>query len=698
MNRLLLVPLLLTSLAATPAGAQPLLDPWTGPYYGVPPFQKIQPAQFPQAFGTAMSQYRAELQRIAGQEAPPTFENTLAALENSGRLYNRVNVLFGIYTSTMNSPQVQAIEREWRPRFAAFDDEIIQNERLFRRIDRLYHSPQKSEWSPEQQRLAHVYYQRFVRSGARLKPAQKRQLSQYNQQLAKLYTRFSQNVLADEEKQFLVVTPEEAEGLPESLRQSAVQAASEKGLTGKLLIRNTRSAVEPFLTYASRRAIREKAWRMWTRRGDSGGATDNNAVIADIVRLRTQRARLLGFASYAHWKLGDSMAGTPERALELMMKVWPSAVARVQQEVKDMQAVAQQAGDNLQLEPWDYRFYAEKVRKARYDLDENEIKPYFQLDKLQQGLFYMAEQLYGFHFSPVQGLPRIHPDVSVYEVKDRAGKHVGLWYFDPYARNGKSSGAWMNEYRTQEKFKRPVPPIVSNNSNFLKAAAGAPVLLSFDDAETMFHEFGHALHGLNSRVRYPSLAGTNVCRDFVEFPSQFHEHYLTTPEVLSRFALHYQTGQPMPAALVEKIERASTFNSGFATVEYLASAIVDMKLHLAKEGRVDAREFEKTTLAELGMPPQMVMRHRLPHFNHLFSDDGYAAGYYSYLWSEVLDHDAYEAFLEAGGPWDPKLARRFRETIMQAGNTLDPAQAYRNFRGRDASIVPYLKDRGFPLP
>ncbi len=698
MNRLLLLPLLLTSLAATPSGAQPLLDPWTGPYYGVPPFQKIQPAQFPSAFGTAMSQYRSELQRIAGQQAPPTFENTLAALENSGRLYNRVNVLFGIYTSTMNSPQVQAIESEWRPRFAAFEDEIIQNERLFRRIDRLYHSPKKAEWSPEQQRLAHVYYQRFVRSGARLKPAQKRQLSQYNQQLAKLYTRFSQNVLADEEKQFLVVTPEEAEGLPESLRQSAGQAAGEKGLTGKLLIRNTRSAVEPFLTYASRRAMREKAWRMWTRRGDGGGPTDNNAIIADIVRLRTQRARLLGFASYAHWKLGDSMAGTPERALELMMKVWPSAVARVQQEVADMQAVAEQAGDKLQLEPWDYRYYAEKVRKARYDLDENEIKPYFQLDNLKQGLFYMAEQLYGFRFSPVQGLPRIHPDVSVYEVKDRAGKHVGLWYFDPYARNGKSSGAWMNEYRTQEKFRRPVPPIVSNNSNFLKAAAGTPVLLSFDDAETMFHEFGHALHGLNSRVRYPSLAGTNVCRDFVEFPSQFHEHYLTTPEVLSRFALHYQTGQPMPAELVEKIERASTFNSGFATVEYLASAIVDMKLHLAKDGRVNAREFEKQTLADLGMPPQMVMRHRLPHFNHLFSDDGYAAGYYSYLWSEVLDHDAYEAFLEAGGPWDPKVARRYRETIMQVGNTLDPAQAYRNFRGRDASIVPYLKDRGFPLP
>lgn len=698
MNRLLLLPLLLTSLAATPSGAQPLLDPWTGPYYGVPPFQKIQPAQFPSAFGTAMSQYRSELQRIAGQQAPPTFENTLAALENSGRLYNRVNVLFGIYTSTMNSPQVQAIESEWRPRFAAFEDEIIQNERLFRRIDRLYHSPKKAEWSPEQQRLAHVYYQRFVRSGARLKPAQKRQLSQYNQQLAKLYTRFSQNVLADEEKQFLLVTPEEAEGLPESLRQSAGQAAGEKGLTGKLLIRNTRSAVEPFLTYASRRAMREKAWRMWTRRGDGGGPTDNNAIIADIVRLRTQRARLLGFASYAHWKLGDSMAGTPERALELMMKVWPSAVARVQQEVADMQAVAEQAGDKLQLEPWDYRYYAEKVRKARYDLDENEIKPYFQLDNLKQGLFYMAEQLYGFRFSPVQGLPRIHPDVSVYEVKDRAGKHVGLWYFDPYARNGKSSGAWMNEYRTQEKFRRPVPPIVSNNSNFLKAAAGTPVLLSFDDAETMFHEFGHALHGLNSRVRYPSLAGTNVCRDFVEFPSQFHEHYLTTPEVLSRFALHYQTGQPMPAELVEKIERASTFNSGFATVEYLASAIVDMKLHLAKDGRVNAREFEKQTLADLGMPPQMVMRHRLPHFNHLFSDDGYAAGYYSYLWSEVLDHDAYEAFLEAGGPWDPKVARRYRETIMQVGNTLDPAQAYRNFRGRDASIVPYLKDRGFPLP
>ena len=645
-----------------------------------------------------MAENRAELARIANSAQPPTFANTIAALEGCGRDYTRISTLFGVYTSTANTQEVQAIEREWRPKFAAFADEMVQNSKLFRRIEAVYRSPAKAKLTPEQQRLCWLYYTQFVRAGARLSAAQKKQMSQYNQRLALLYTQFAQNVLADEENLRLVLdSPEDTKGLPTSVLDSAAALATEKGLPGKWAIRNTRSTMETFLTYSERRDLREKAWRMWSQRGDGGDKTDNNKIVAEILQLRARRAKLLGFPTFAHWRLENSMAKTPDAAMKLMMQVWPAAVARVSEEVADMQAMADKDGAKITIEPWDYRFYAEKVRKAKYDLDENEIKPYLQLDNLRAGLFWMAEQLYDFQFSPAPGVPTMNAEISVFEVK-RDGKHVGLWYFDPYARNGKSSGAWMNEYRTQENFEKPVTPIVSNNSNFAKGTAGKPTLLSFDDAETMFHEFGHALHGLNSKVHYPQLAGTNVARDFVEFPSQMHEHFLTTPDVLKRFAIHADTGQPMPEALVAKIEKAATFNQGFATVEYLASAIVDMKLHLAGDVAIDPGQFEKEALKDLGMPKEMIMRHRIPHFGHLFSDDGYAAGYYSYLWSEVLDHDAYEAFTEAGGPYDKAVARRFREQIMEVGNTLDSAQAYRNFRGRDASIVPLLKSRGFPVP
>lgn len=677
----------------------PLLAPWSGPYGGVPQFDKYRPAQFPSAFQASMDEYRAEIKKIANNPEPPTFANTLAALEDSGRTYNRVVTLFGIYTSTMNDKEVQKIQRDWSPKFAAFSDEITQNEKLFKRIQAVYNAREHSNLTPEQQRLAWVYYTNFVRAGATLNKAQKAQLSQYNQRLAELFTEFSQNVLADEENYRLVLDSEaDLAGLPPSVVDSAKALAKEKGQPDKWMIANTRSAMEPFLTYSDRRDLREKAFRMWTSRGDNGGEHDNNKIVAEILRLRAKRAKLQGYPTFAHYRLENQMAKTPENAMKLMMQVWPAAVARVHEEVADMQALAEKEGAKLTIEPWDYRYYAEKVRKDRYDLDENEIKPYMQLEKLRGGLFYMAERLYGFHFNEIHNVPTLRKDIRVWEVKDPQGKHVGLWYFDPYARAGKSSGAWMNEYRAQENFQKPVTPIVSNNANFVKGAANQPVLLSFDDAETMFHEFGHALHGLNSRVHYPTLAGTNVARDFVEFPSQVHEHWLTTPEILKRFAIHYQTGQPMPAELVAKIHKASTFNTGFSTVEYLASALVDMKLHLAGDVPIDPRAFETSALAELGMPKEIVMRHRIPQFNHLFSDDGYAAGYYSYLWSEVLDHDTWQAFEEAGGPYDPAVAKRFQEKIMRVGNTIDPAQAYRNFRGRDASIVPLLKERGFPVP
>lgn len=677
----------------------PLLATWSGSYGGVPAFDQYKPAHFPGAFQAAMAEYRAEIKKIAENPAAPTFANTIAALENAGRTYSRVTTLFGVYTSTMNTKEVQGIEREWRPKFAAFSDEITQNEKLFKRIQAVYNVREKSNLTPEQQRLSWLYYTQFVRSGAQLGKTQKAQLSKYNQRLAQLYTQFSQNVLADEENfQLTLEKPDDLKGLPASITEPAAALAKEKGQPGKWMIANTRSAMEPFLTYSDRRDLREKGWRMWTSRGDTGGKTDNNSVVSEILSVRAKRAKLQGFPTFAHYRLEPQMAKTPENAMKLMMQVWPAAVARVKEEVADMQAVANKEGAAITIEPWDYRYYSEKVRKDKYDLDEAEIKPYFQLEKLRGGLFYMAERLYGFRFDEVSNVPRLHPDVRVWEVKDAAGKHVGLWYFDPYARAGKSSGAWMNEYRTQENFQKPVTVIVSNNSNFVKGAPGAPVLLSFDDAETMFHEFGHALHGLNSRVHYPMVAGTNVARDFVEFPSQVHEHWLKTPEILNRFAIHAQTGQAMPAALVQKIDKAATFNQGFSTVEYLSSALVDMKLHLAGDVPINPKEFEKTTLAELGMPREMVMRHRIPQFSHLFSDDGYAAGYYSYLWSEVLDQDAWQAFKEASGPYDPDVARRFKERIMQVGNTLDPAQAYRNFRGRDASIVPLLKSRGFPVP
>ncbi|HEX8255203.1 MAG TPA: M3 family metallopeptidase, partial [Thermoanaerobaculia bacterium] len=466
--------------------------------------------------------------------------------------------------------------------------------------------------------------------------------------------------------------------------------------TGKWVITNTRSSVDPFLTYSDRRELREKAWRMFVNRGDLGGATDNNAIITDILRLRAERAKLLGYQTHAHWRVENTMAKTPERAMELMEAVWKPAVGRVREEVRDMQLLANKEGAKITIEPWDYRYYMEKVRRERYDLDQNEVKQYLQLDKLREGMFWVAGQLFGFNFTPITNVPVYHPDVRVWEVKNnQTGEHVGLWYFDPYARPGKRSGAWMNAYRSQERFNGNVTTIVSNNSNFVKGAPGEPVLISWDDAETLFHEFGHALHGLSSNVTYPTLSGTAVVRDYVEFPSQLLERWLSTPEVLNKFAVHYQTGKPIPQSLVDRIERASTFNQGFSTVEYLGSAIVDMRMHLAGDRRIDPDAFERQTLAELGMPREIVMRHRSPQFGHVFASDGYSAGYYSYLWSDVLTADAYTAFTEAGGPYDPAVAARLRQHIFTIGNTIDPAVGYREFRGRDPQVEALMINRGF---
>jgi peptidyl-dipeptidase Dcp len=695
---------------APPAPAQPPAPPaqpenpvmarWTGPHGGVPAFDKVKVEHFKPALEGAMEKSRAEIAAIANNPAAPTFENTIAAMEDTGRTFGDVTTIFGVWASTMNGPEFQVIEREMAPKLAAFFDEITQNEKLFQRIEAVYNSPDKAKLTPEQQRLTWLRYTNFVRQGAKLDAAAKKRMAELNQRLASLYTAFSQNVLADEEG-YTVVLESEADlaGLPESVREGAAAAAEARGMKGKWVITNTRSSMEPFLTYSSRRELREKVWRNYVNRGDNGDARDNNTIISEVLALRAERAKLLGYATHAHWRLENTMAKTPDRAMTLMEAVWTPAVARVREEVADMQAVANKEGAKFKVAPWDYRYYAEKVRKAKYDLDQNEVKPYLQLEKLREGMFWVAGELLGFEFTPVSEVAVYHPDVRVWEVKDKAsGRHVGLWYFDPYARQGKRSGAWMNAYRKQERFKGEVTTIVSNNSNFVKGKPGEPVLISWEDAETLFHEFGHALHGLSSNVTYPTLSGTAVARDYVEFPSQLLEHWLPTSEVLNRFALHYQTGKPIPRELVARIEKASTFNQGFQTVEYLSSALVDMRLHLAGAQKIDSDAFERDTLKALGMPEEIVMRHRTPQFSHVFAGDGYSAGYYSYLWSDTLTADAYEAFTEGKGPYDRAVAERLRKHVFSAGNTIDPADGYRAFRGKDAGIDALMRKRGFPVP
>ena len=680
----------------------PLQAPWTGPHGGYPPFDRIKAADIEPALRRAMDAYRAELAAIANRPGAVTFENTIEALEAAGRAFFRANIVFGIFTSTLSDAPMQEVEQRMAPVLAALEDEITQNAALFARIKAVHDASAVARLAPDQARLVDVYYRNFARRGAALGKKAKARLGEINQRLASLYTTFSQNELHDEEHFALALAEGDLAGLPESVRSDAHSAAEARagkagGSAARWLITNTRSAVEPFLTYSTRRDLREKAWRMWVSRGDNAGPHDNKPVITEILALRAERAKLLGFASHAHWIIDDNMARTPEAARALMMKVWRAAVARAEVEVADMQRVADAEKAGHKIEPWDHRFYAEKVRKARYDLDENEVKGYLQLDKLREAMFWAAGQLYGLAFDRLSDVPVYHPDVTVYEVT-RNGKHVGLWYFDPYARPGKRSGAWMNEYRTQEGFKGAISPIVSNNSNFGKGKAGAPILISWIDARTMFHEFGHALHGLLSSVRYPSLAGTNVKRDFVEFPSQLNEHWLRTPEVLGRFALHHRTGKPLPADLLAKIEKAKHFNEGFRTVEYLASAIYDLEIHAASAaGAVDPAEFERRTMKQLGCPREIVMRHRPTHFGHIFSGDGYSAGYYAYLWADTLTADAAEAFSAAGSFYDKATAKRLHDAIMSAGNSTSPEQAFRQFRGRDVDTDALMRDRGFPI-
>lgn len=688
-----------TGAAESAPAANPLLAKWEGPYGGVPPFDKVNVADFKPALEAAMAENLAEIDTITSNTAAPTFENTIVALERTGSALDRVSTIYFIWGGNMATPEYQTVQREMAPKLSAFNDKITQNAALFKRIEAVYNSPEKSKLTAEQQRLTWIYYTNFVRAGARLNADQKARLSAINQGLAKLFTTFGQNLLAEENGQWVVLKDEaDLAGLSQSLKDAAAAAAASKKVEGAGIIINTRSSVDPFLTYSSRRDLREKVWKMFVNRGDNGDKNDNNATISQILQLRAERAKLLGYPTHAHFRLENAMAKTPERAMELMEAVWPAAIARVAEEVADMQALANKEGANITIEPWDYRYYAEKVRKAKYDLDQDVVKEYLQLEKIREAMFWVAGELFNFTFTPVKNVPVFHPDVTVWEVRDKtSGKHVGLWYFDPYARDGKRSGAWMNAYRNQERIDGEVTTIVSNNSNFVKGKPGEPVLISWDDAVTMFHEFGHALHGLSSNVTYPTVSGTAVSRDYVEFPSQLLEHWLSTPEVLQKFAVHYKTGKAIPQDLVNKIEKASTFNEGFDTTEYLASALVDMKLHLAGDQKIDPDTFERETLAALKMPKELVMRHRTPQFGHAFSSDGYSAGYYSYLWSDVITADAFGAFVEGKGPYDKAVGRNLVKYIFSIGNTMDPAEAYRKFRGRDPKVEALMKKRGFPV-
>ena len=687
------------SAQPVPASANPLLRPWAGPHGGAPPFDQVRVTDFQPALEAAMAEESAEIARIADNPAAATFDNTLLALERSGRTLDRVGTIWGVWQGNVSGPEVRAVAKVMAPRMAAHGDSIVQNPKLFARIDAVYKA--RARLNADQQRLAWVYWNRFTRAGAALSAEQKAQLSRYNQELAGLYRQFGDNELADEEDYTLVLSsPAELAGLPQSEKAAAAAEAGRRKQPGKWVVANTRSSMEPFLTYADDRALREKGFRMWAARGDNGDAHDNNAVVTRILAVRAAKAKLLGYPTFAHYRLEDAMAKTPDAAMKLMLSVWEPAKAAVRRDVAEMQAIADaemkaKGQPTFQLQPWDYRYYAEKLRKAKYDLDLNEVKPYLQLEQVRDAMFMAAGKVYGFRFQPVSGFAVFDPAMSVYEVT-RAGRHVGYWYFDPYARPGKRSGAWMNAYAPQYKIDGGATTIVSNNANFVQGAPGARVLVGWDDAKTMFHEFGHAIHGLNSDVTYPTLSGTRVQRDYVEFPSQINEHFLSTPEVLAFFK--NERGEPIPASLLAKIKRAETFNTGFSTVEAQESAILDMKLHLAGDTPIDPKAFEAKTLAELGAPPEILPRHRIPQFGHVFQGEGYAAGYYGYLWAEVLEQDAFDAFREAGNAYDPATAKRLRATIMSVGNTVEPAQQFRNFRGRDPRPDALLRARGFPAP
>src|SRR5215831_15234557 len=671
----------------------PLLAHWAGSFE-LPPFAAIQPSHFRPAFDRALADHRTEIDAIAANTDAPTFDNTIVALEKSGRALDRVSNVFFVLAGADTSDEIEAIERDISPLLARHRNTLYLNRALFSRIADLYAKRDALGLNAEQARVLERYHARFVRAGAALeKPAQDR-LAVINERLASLGTRFAQNVLADEKSFVMLLEEDDLAGLPDFARAASKAAADERGHPGKYGITLARSSVESFLQFSSRRDLREKAFQAWIRRGENGGTTDNRAPIAEMVALRSERAKLLGFATFADYRLDDQIAKTPAAARKLLDEVWGRARAKAADERASLQAMVTKEGANFALAAHDWRYYAEKLRKAKFDLDETEIKPYLQLDKMIEAAFETARRLFGLSFKPVT-LPLYHPDARAWEVTDAQGRQVALFIGDYFARSSKHSGAWSTALRDQEKLSGNIRPIVLNVCNFSKPAADEPALLSFDDARTLFHEFGHGLHGMLSNVTYPLLAGTAVPSDFVELPSQLYEHWLEVPQILEQYARHAHTGQPMPKALLDRLLSTRTFNQGFATVEYTACALVDLDLHtLSDANGLDVTEYERRDLERIAMPPEIVMRHRLPHFQHLFSGGGYAAGYYSYMWSEVLDADAFAAFEEAGDAFDPATAKRLRDYIYSAGNLREPRAAYEAFRGRLPTVDALLKKRG----
>jgi len=694
---LMSAPIFMTNAQNNP---NPLLKNWSGAYGGVPAFEAYRLQDFKPAIDAAILEKLKEYDKIANNPQPATFENTIVAMERAGKQLSNVKAVFDIYSSNLNSADFEPIETEMTPKFSEVKNKIYQNTKLFARIAAVYNAPANKKLTPEQQRLVWYHYSDFVREGAKADAKSKMRIAQINQELAGLFTKFSQNLLADETNYYLALKTEaDFDGLPAELKNAAIAEAKERKLNVLGCIANTRSSIEPFLTFSNRRDLREKAFEIFTSRGDNANANNNNAILVQILKLRAEKAKLLGFRTFADWSLSNTMAQQPEKTLVLMESVWKPAVEKVEEDVAAMQKMVDAEGGKFKIAPWDYRYYAEKVRKAKYDVDANQIKPYLQLENLREAMFWVAGEVFNLNFKQVENVPVFHPDVRVWEVSDKTtGKAVGLWYFDPYARKGKRSGAWMTSYRDQNRVDGDVLTLVSNNCNFIKGNDNEPILISWDDANTLFHEFGHALHGLCSNVTYPTLSGTNTPRDYVEFPSQILERWLSTPEVLNTYALHYKTGEPMPMSLVERIEKAATFNEGFSTVETISSALVDMQLHLLENPDIDPKQFEKETLAKLNMPKEIVMRHRIPQFGHIFSGDGYAAGYYGYLWADVISADATEAFtVEGKGLYDKAVAKRLLENVFSVGNTIDPEAAYIMFRGKAVTSDALMRARNFPI-
>lgn len=674
----------------------PLLGEWSAPF-GMPPFTAIQPSHFQPAVEAAMRIHREELDAIGGQTGTPDFDNTVAAFDRAGRLLARIVSVFYNLTASHTNPALQAVQRELAAPLAAHDSAVYMDARLFARVDALHRERQALGLTPEQLRLLERVHLDFVRAGAKLEGAARARYAQVMQELATLTTRFAQNVLHDESSYQLVLDGEaDLEGLPAFARAAARQAAKDRGLAGGHVVTLSRSLIVPFLTFSARRDLREQAWRAWVGRGEHEGEHDNRPVAQAILTLRAEQARLHGYASYADYALTDTMARERGAVQRLFGEVWPRALTALERERQALQQLRQAAGVSGAIEAWDWRYWAEKVRVATYAVDDAEIKPYFALPAMIGAAFDCAQRLFGLRFEARADIPVYHPDVKAYEVRNPDGSTIGVFLQDNFARASKRSGAWMSSLRWQHRNGDASLPVILNNNNFAKGSDGEPTLLSLDDVRTLFHEFGHGLHGLLSNVGYERLSGTQVLRDFVELPSQLFEHWLAEPEVLKRHALHVDTGAPIPDDLIRRIHAARKFNQGYETVRYTASAMVDMAVHARTEAQApaDLSAFEAETLARAGHPDGVGINHRLVHFQHLFSSSGYAAGYYVYLWAEVLDADGFDAFVEAGDVFDPTVAQALQRFIYSSGNSLEPGQAFASFRGRAPDVKPLLRKKG----